>query len=103
LSYTLRSGPVSFEPDPDAHPVADARQVLALVHWARQLDSDGRLAAEFSPPPASRINRSQTASPRRAGRSVPHICDRAPLLHAIRPSKDQNRVRAHEVWSLRVA
>jgi precorrin-8X/cobalt-precorrin-8 methylmutase len=43
--------PGVLEPDPHAHPVADARQVLALVEWARHLDSEGRLAAELSPPP----------------------------------------------------
>lgn len=42
--------PGIVEPDPDAHPVADAGQVLALVHWARELDRDNRLAPELLPP-----------------------------------------------------
>jgi hypothetical protein len=42
--------PGVLEPDPVSHPVADARQVLALVHWARRLDIAGDLAAEFSTP-----------------------------------------------------
>lgn len=42
--------PGVLRPDPHTHSVADARQVLALVDWARHLDGEGRLAAEFSPP-----------------------------------------------------
>ena len=42
--------PGVLEPDPNSHPIADARQVVALADWARQLDIDGTLAAEFSPP-----------------------------------------------------
>jgi hypothetical protein len=42
--------PGVLEPDPVSHPIADARQVLALVQWARQLDIAGDLAAEFSTP-----------------------------------------------------
>jgi precorrin-8X/cobalt-precorrin-8 methylmutase len=42
--------PGVLEPDPGSHPVADARQVLALVQWARRLDIGGELVAEFSTP-----------------------------------------------------
>lgn len=42
--------PGVLEPDLDSHPIADARQVLALVRWAQRLDTDGCLAAEFSLP-----------------------------------------------------
>jgi hypothetical protein len=37
-------------PDPISHAILDARQMLALVSWAEQLDRQGQLAAEFLPP-----------------------------------------------------
>jgi precorrin-8X/cobalt-precorrin-8 methylmutase len=37
--------------DSDGHPIRDARQVLALVQWARGLDQRGQLAREFEAPP----------------------------------------------------
>jgi hypothetical protein len=42
--------PGMLDPAPDSHPIADARQVLALVEWARRLDRLGDLAREFDPP-----------------------------------------------------
>lgn len=42
--------PGVLEPESDSHPIADARQVLALVDWANRLDVEDGLSAEFSPP-----------------------------------------------------
>jgi hypothetical protein len=42
--------PGVLEPESDSHPIADARQVLALVHWAKTLDAEDGLSAEFSTP-----------------------------------------------------
>jgi hypothetical protein len=44
--------PGVLEPDPGSHAVPDARQVLALVEWARSLDQEGHLAREFEAPPS---------------------------------------------------
>lgn len=44
--------PGVLEPNPESHLIPDARQVLALVEWARGLDEEGRFAAEFVPPPS---------------------------------------------------
>jgi hypothetical protein len=42
--------PGVLDPDPHWHPIVDARQVLALVDWARRLDERGELADEFHAP-----------------------------------------------------
>ena len=42
--------PGVLETENGSHEVPDARQVPALVNWARELDRDGRLASEFLAP-----------------------------------------------------
>lgn len=42
--------PGVLDVDSDRHPVRDAREVLALVDWARRLDERGELAREFEAP-----------------------------------------------------
>jgi hypothetical protein len=42
--------PGVLEPNPESHVIPDARQVLALVEWARGRDDSGQLVAEFLPP-----------------------------------------------------
>jgi precorrin-8X/cobalt-precorrin-8 methylmutase len=42
--------PSVLELDPESHDVSDARQVLAMVEWARRLDGQGHLHREFEAP-----------------------------------------------------